>query len=184
MTEWLLDTNLLVDWCLWTLADDHRDRARAERAQNQLSILRTAPARDTFARWLRLGKVVVATSTIAETAHRLGRLLAHRNAGDADRLNEPVIRSLVRFEDAFRPVFVRVEEERANREHHRPGFGCDFGDACLISILDQNRTLMTSDRPLWEACISQRRQNVLRFVQAGFVDVRGNPVKERDWTQR
>lgn len=177
MTLWLLDTQLLVDWCLWALADDPEGAGGwAARANNARSVLRTGRDRDGLVRFLERRSVAVAEHTFVEAGGVLRRLLTREHRGQQDRLNEPIVRSVLRFTERFPVHHVRVKEDSAAaalRELNdplSPAERFDLGDAALLAAVSGDRRLVTADFSLYQRCSSDGRKDVFLFEKGDVRD--------------
>lgn len=151
--QWLLDTNVVVDWCLWELAEDTRRPGIAAHAATRLRGMKTKPVFESFETHLSNSRgVALAEPTLLEVGARLQDLLRHPHRGKEDRLNGPIVETGVRFLERFNVELLRVRraelDSKAIREH-------DFGDAVVVSAL-KKRCLMTADRDLWLWCRNRR----------------------------
>ncbi len=147
--SWVVDTNLIVDWCLWELADSTQE-GLSQRATTQFSVLRIADHRRSFERSLEVAASVrVAQPTLIEVGLTLQRLLSSRHRGSVDRLGPQVVLAGLRFLERFRVEAVHIAEELLRgelRHEHGPG------DAVLVAALEKDASLLTSDKNLWRWC--------------------------------
>ena len=186
MRRWLVDTQLIADWCLWQLADETHQKRRVERAADGLPVLTDRGALDALKRELAKATVVVATNVLVEVSGVLWRRLRHGHRGDTDRLNEKILRTTFRFADRYNTEVVAVTEEEAEEElkemnRKTPPKPFDLGDAALLAVLkrkDADCSLLTSDSGLVDHCFNVGRPNVFRFVQGRILDAKGNPFRE------
>ena len=150
---WLLDTNVVVDWCLWELAEDTRRPGIAKHAATRLRCMKTKPAVESFESHLSKSRgVALAQPTLLEIGARLQDLLRHPHRGTEDRLNEPILECGLRFLERFNVELLGVRkaelDSKAIRDH-------DLGDAVVVSVL-KKRCLMTADKDLWLWCRNKR----------------------------
>lgn len=170
MTRWLVDTNLVVDWCLWDLAEKNY-----QRPATHLSVLRDRVHLRSFEGHLVQAQVLLSAPTFAEAAQRLRRLLEHSHRGEEDRLNEPLLRALVRFLDRFSVRELRcvseAEVELARRELNGSGEAAfDFGDAALLATSGPETRLITSDKALFKRCATLRPRSAFWFDKGDVHD--------------
>lgn len=189
ISGWVVDTQLMVDWCLWALGDDTSDGSMGEAATQQVSKLRLSTHRDSLERHLNPENVLLAASVLVETAVVLRRLLGRASLpGPGDRLNEPIVRATQRFIEHFKVTFVKTTEAEATKclnrlnryvlrvESEKP---IDFGDAALIATLSGQRKLLTADERLFSRCVDIGRTDVYCFDKGTIVDARRQAVRPR-----
>ena len=184
--NWLVDTQLIADWCLWQLADEPDSTRRVVRAPATFSVLRVRPDLQAFERELGRSRVLLAQSVLVEASGVVRREISNAHRGTVDRRTEPVVRVALRFTDRFKAEIVLVAEAAADKElrqlnsrgrgQERP---FDLGDAALIAALSTDRVLLTADKPLRDHCVNVGRKNVFYFSQGKILDGRGYPVRDR-----
>ncbi|MHB8875097.1 MAG: hypothetical protein ACYC8T_15535 [Myxococcaceae bacterium] len=186
MTHWLVDTQLIADWCLWELADEPHSTRRIVRAAATYSVLRVRRDLKAFVRKLERSGVLLAESVLVEVSGVVRRELSNAHKGTVDRLNEPVVRMILRFTNRFSATVIRVTEADADaalrRLNSRRGGQekpFDFGDASLIAALSEDRVLLTADEPLRNHCVNVGQANVFYFSRGEILDARGNPIRDR-----
>lgn len=177
--NWLVDTQLVADWVLWNHADDARSTARA----TSFSALRIRTDLQAFERLLSNARVLLALSVVVEAAGVIRRELGHPHRGLGERLNEPVVRSMIRFSERFKPEIVQVSEGQAGRQLAKLNQGVearsrfDLGDAALVAALEGERRLLTADAPLRTRCVNMGRTDVFQFASGKILDPRGIPIR-------
>ncbi len=164
--QWLLDTNLVVDWCLWHLAEDTQQEGISKRAAERLRVMRTRPAVEAFERHLRGTSVSLAQPTLLEVGGCLRRLLSSAHSGTEDRLNKPILRVGLRFLERFGAELLPVREQALDQDVVREQ---DYGDAVVLGALGKGRRLLTADKRLWLWC-RNRRLSAAHFVDGDLND--------------
>lgn len=164
--QWLLDTNLVVDWCLWHLAEDTQHEGIAKRATQRLRVMKDRTIVETFERHLRGASVSLAQPTLLEVGGCLWRILSSAHSGTEDRLNKPILRVGLRFLERFGAELLPVREQALNQDAVREQ---DYGDAIVIGALGQGRRLLTADKRLWLWC-RNRKLSAAHFVDGDFND--------------
>lgn len=183
---WLVDTQLVIDWFLWDLANHpHRPVARAAQA---LSVLKLRTDIDAFERHLDPSRVrvLLSASVFAEAANRLYAKLSNPHRGGEDRVNEHMVRACLRFTGHFNPVSVTVTEAEAekamrklNSENEKLEKRIDLGDAALFAALGEERMLLTADEPFFRRCSRLGRGDVFLFSKGEVRDAKGQPLRDR-----
>lgn len=177
--SWLVDTQLVADWLLWNLADESGPTARA----TSFSALRIRTDLQAFERQLSNARVLLALSVIVEATSVIRREVGHPHRGTRERLNEPVVRSVIRFSERFRPEIIQVSEDQAGRQLAKLNDGVDarnrfdLGDAALVAALESGRRLLTADAPLRNRCVNIGRTDVFQFDRGRILDSRGIPIR-------
>lgn len=183
---WVVDTQLMVDWCLWALSD-HAPGSIGEAATQQLSKLRLRPHRDSLERHLNPENVLLAGSVLVETALVLRRRLGRAQVQDAsERINEPIVRATHRFMERFKVTFVKATEAEAakcmnklNRDALDSEKPIDFGDGALVATLSGERRLLTADERLFDRCVNIGRTDVFWFDKGIILDSRRETLRPR-----
>lgn len=146
--SWVVDTGLIVDWCLWHLADHGPDGLRI-RATQRFSVLTLPDHRTVLEETLRSGKAVVVNQvTILEAGLRLQDLLSTKHRGPSDHLSPELVRAALAFFERFQVTTPRIERSMFRREV-LDAYGP--GDAVLVASL-RDCSLLTADLDLWCWC--------------------------------
>jgi predicted nucleic acid-binding protein len=185
MKHWLVDTQLIADWCLWQLADERHRKRRIERAATALSVLPDRAVLRAFERELGRSRVLVPTNVLVEVSGVVRRVLGNAHKGTLDRLNELVVRVSLRFADRFKIEVVGVTEDEADTalsilNSRNPPKPFDLGDAALLAALtsSKGRSLLTADIRLRDHCVSAGRIDVFRFAQGKILDAAGLQLRD------
>lgn len=182
---WLVDTQLLVDWCLWALSEAPNAGPLGDLATRNLSKLRYRTHFEAFEHYLKPKKVLLAGSALVEAGGVLQNLLGHsHHPRGEERRNEPIVRATLQFTDHFNATLVNATEAEATKSLSKLNRGLapetkliDFGDAALIAALNGERRLLTADGPLFTRCVSTGRTDVYCFQAGTILDSRRQAVR-------